>query len=76
MFPAVPFYNLPRLRQAIQHDLPSAPHGLWATWKEMLPIMKKQREDKNYVFVPRLPGNNGERVDDRVIENEAAQKAV
>ena len=76
MFPAVPFYNLPRLREAIKNDLPAAPHGLWATWKEILPIMKRQLEDSNYVFVPRLPGNNGEHVDDRVIESEAAQKAA
>ena len=76
MFPAVPFYNLPRLRQAIEHDLPHAPHGLWATWKEILPIMKRQRTDKNFVYVPRLPGNNGERVGDNVLENEAAQRAA
>ncbi len=74
MFPAVPFYNLPRLRRAIENDLPPAPHGLWATWKELLPIMKRQRQDKNYVFVPRLPGSDGERVTDNVIETEAAQR--
>jgi fatty acid desaturase len=76
MFPAVPFYNLPRLRQAIAQDLPAAPHGLWATWKEILPIMKRQRLDPKYVFVPGLPVNDGESVDDRVIELEAAQTAV
>jgi len=74
MFPAVPFYNLPRLRRVIEHDLPPAPHGLWATWKELLPIIKKQREAKSYVFVPRLPANTGERVTDRVIQSEAAQQ--
>lgn len=56
MFPAVPFYNLPRLRKAIEHDLPPAPHGLRATWKEVLPIMQRQRKDPAYVFVPVLPG--------------------
>lgn len=58
MFPAVPFYNLPRLRRAIEYDLPPATHGLWATWKELLPIMKRQRSDKSYVFVPRLPARD------------------
>jgi fatty acid desaturase len=76
MFPAVPFYNLPRLRQAIEHDLPPAPHGLWATWKEILPIMQRQRADQTYVFVPRLPGNNGELADDSVLEKEAAQRSA
>jgi fatty acid desaturase len=75
MFPAVPFYNLPKLRRAIEHDLPPAPHGLWATWKQILPIMDRQREDKNYTFVPQLPGDDGDRVTDRVIQGEAAQMA-
>jgi len=73
MFPSVPFYNLPRLRRAIEHDLPPAPHGLWATWQELLPIMKRQRVDKSYVFIPRLPGGEGDRVDDAVLRSEAAQ---
>jgi fatty acid desaturase len=73
MFPAVPFYNLPRLRRAIEHDLPPAPHGLWATWKEILPIMKRQRIDHDYVFVPHLPGSDGEHVQDIVLQTEAAQ---
>lgn len=55
MFPAVPFYNLGKLREAISHDLPPAPHGLWAVWKELMPILRKQREDPNYYFTPRLP---------------------
>jgi fatty acid desaturase len=55
MFPAVPFYNLPALRKAIEHDLPPAPHGLWATWREIMLIHKKQRENPDYVFVPELP---------------------
>ena len=73
MFPAVPFYNLPRLRSAIAHDLPPAPHGLLATWRELIPIMRRQRWDKDYVFVPRLPAGGGDRVADGVIQGEAAQ---
>jgi len=72
MFPAVPFFNLPKLRQAIAYDLPPAPHGLWATWKEIIPILKKQKEDPNYVFVPKLPGVSGDRISDEIIELEAA----
>jgi fatty acid desaturase len=55
MFPAVPFYNLPKLRAAIQYDLPPAPHGLWATWKEIIPILVRQKNDPHYVFTPVLP---------------------
>jgi fatty acid desaturase len=73
MFPAVPFYNLPRLRKAIEHDLPPAPHGLWATWMEILPILKKQKKEPEYSYVPPLPQNVGERVDESVLELEATQ---
>jgi fatty acid desaturase len=75
MFPAVPFYNLPKLRKAIEHDLPPAPHGFWATWKEILPILQRQKEDPTYVYVPRIPQNSGDRVGDNVLELEAAQAA-
>jgi fatty acid desaturase len=56
MFPAVPFYNLPRLRAAIEHDLPPAPNGLWATYKEIIPILRRQRLDPGYFFTPQVPG--------------------
>jgi len=54
VFPVL-FYNLPALRKAIAHDLPPAPHGLWATWPEIIPVLKKQRENPDYVFVPEWP---------------------
>ena len=55
MYPSVPFYNLAKLRQAIQPDLPRAPRGLFRAWAEMLPIISRQRKEPNYVFVPDLP---------------------
>lgn len=75
MFPAVPFYNLPRLREAITHDLPPAPHGLWATWKEMIPILKRQRVEPGYCHTPRIPGGtaSGVFVQDGILQSEAAQ---
>lgn len=73
MFPAVPFYNLPKLRETIQHDLPPAPHGLWATWQELLPIMRRQRLDPTYRYVPPLPKNEGDRATDSTLLSEAAQ---
>lgn len=73
MFPGVPFYNLPKLRKAIEHDLPPVTHGLWATWMEILPILERQKEDPSYVFIPKLPQSSGERVGDAVLELEAAK---
>jgi fatty acid desaturase len=58
MFPAVPFYNLPALRAEIQHDLPPAPHGLWATWREIVPILRRQSTEPDYFFVPTLPSHS------------------
>ena len=72
MFPAVPFYNLPRLRAALAHDLPPAPHGLVATWREILVILRKQKTDPNYAFVPVLPSTGGEHVSDLALEREAS----
>jgi fatty acid desaturase len=72
MFPAVPFFNLPKLRKAIEHDLPPAPHGLRATWKAMLEIHQQQQSNPNYAFVPALPPPTGTRAADQILEREAA----
>ena len=72
MFPAVPFYNLPRLRAAIVDDLPPAHHGFWALWtKEMMVIHRGQQTDPNFTMAPRL-GHSGVRADDGQLESEAA----
>jgi fatty acid desaturase len=55
MFPAVPFYNLPKLRKAIEHDLPPATHGLLATWRELLTLRRRSIEDPGYRFLPKIP---------------------
>jgi fatty acid desaturase len=55
MYAAVPCYHLAKLHQAIQHDLPPSPVGLVATWKEIIPILQKQKIDPSYQFVPALP---------------------
>ncbi len=75
MFPSVPFYNLPKLRKVIVNDLPPAPHGLWATWKEIISILKIQKRDPSYCFIAKLPSNNGDHVDDDILEGEAAARA-
>ena len=55
MYPAVPFINLPKLRRAIEHDLPVAPHGLRATWQEMLDLRRKFLADPNFEYMPVFP---------------------
>ncbi len=48
MYPAIPYYNLPKLRKAIESDLPIAPQGLLATWKVILDTLRHQKEDPDY----------------------------
>ena len=77
MFPAVPFFNLAKLRAAISHDLPPAPQGLKDTWKEMLQIRRKQLADPGYVAIPNLPDLaddvKGGRAEDELLKSEAAR---
>ncbi|MBT3426671.1 MAG: hypothetical protein HOL98_05335 [Gammaproteobacteria bacterium] len=58
MYPAVPFFNLPKLRQAIKADLPPAPHGLYATWKELLWIKASIRKNPDFKVEFQLPATS------------------
>ncbi len=55
MYAAVPFYNLPKLRDALGDDLPVAPDGLKELYREMRDIRDAARLDPDYQFVPRMP---------------------
>jgi fatty acid desaturase len=54
MYVGVPCYNLAKLHRLIEHDLPPAPLGLYATWMEISAILKKQKEDPTYQCDPML----------------------
>ena len=55
MFAGVPCYKLGRLHRAIEHDLPPAPDGLLATWQEIVAILRQQKVDPTYEYVPPVP---------------------
>ena len=55
MYAAVPCYNLGRLHKAIEYDLPESPKGLFAVWKKIVEILKIQKADPEYHYVPDLP---------------------
>ena len=59
MFPAIPFYNLPALRKAIEHDLPPVSHGVLATWRGIIPILRRQWREPGYYYVPEIPAGTG-----------------
>lgn len=59
MYAAVPCYHLGKLHRAIAHDLPHTPNGLVETWREIIAILRRQRVEPGYEFVPELPAQLG-----------------
>ena len=55
MYAAVPCYNLGKLHKLIKQELPHCPVGLYETWKEIITILKKQKTDPEYQYLPELP---------------------
>ena len=55
MYAAVPFYNLAELHALIRDDLPYCPRGVRGTWAQIVPILRRQRREPGYQFVPELP---------------------
>ena len=57
MYVGVPCYNLGKLHKLIEGDLPPTPHGLVATWREIIAILKRQKADPSYQYIPPLPAD-------------------
>lgn len=55
MYPSVPQHNLKKLHEVLKPNLPPCHHGLLPTWKEILGILKKQKETPSYYYVQPLP---------------------
>ena len=55
MYAAVPCYNLGKLHKLIRHESPEPPRGLWAAYREIFAILKSQRQDPGYQYVPPMP---------------------
>jgi fatty acid desaturase len=56
MYAAVPCYNLRKLHNAIEGQLPPTSRGLVAAWREILSIFRIQAKDPTYQHVYQLPG--------------------
>ncbi|TKC87891.1 oxidative enzyme [Trinickia terrae] len=63
MFPNVPFHALPKLREAIEAEMPPAYDGLSSAWGEILHAFKMQRHDPGYMVTPNVPGKTAEPVE-------------
>jgi fatty acid desaturase len=55
MYAGVPCYKLGRLHKAIVHDLPPSPRGLYAAWQQISAILRRQKVEPAYQFVPEVP---------------------
>lgn len=57
MFPMVPYHALPALHEVIKHDCPPPYPGIIAAYREIIPILLKQRQDPDYHLRRDLPCN-------------------
>ncbi len=55
MFPMVPFYNLPRLSQALESQLPPPCRGIAGVYREIIPAIARQRKDPEYFIRKSVP---------------------
>ena len=55
MFPMVPYHALPRLHEAIKHDLPAANRSILDGYREMVPAFLRQLRYEDYFLKRELP---------------------
>jgi fatty acid desaturase len=55
MFPMVPYHALPRLHEAIKHDLPAPSPSILAGYREMIPAFMRQLRYEDYFVKRELP---------------------
>ena len=55
MFLTVPAYNLEKLHSHLKDQLPTIKNGLFETYKEIIPVLIKQRYKSDYHLNVNLP---------------------
>ncbi len=55
IYPNIPFHSLAQFRSLIDDQMPFAYKGLWRTYKEMIPVLWRQRHETNYFIKRTLP---------------------
>ena len=55
LYPAVPYYHLPRLYKALAPQCPPAYQGFLSVFIEMIPVLLKQRHQPDYHIVRPIP---------------------
>jgi fatty acid desaturase len=56
MFPMVPFHQLPKLHEMIKDQCPPAYCGLWSTYRDFVPALRRQLKDPGYYIRRPIPG--------------------
>lgn len=55
MFTMVPYYRLPALHELIKHDLPPPERSIFAAFRRLLPVLRRQLSHHDAVIIPDLP---------------------
>ncbi|VGO18198.1 fatty acid desaturase [Pontiella sulfatireligans] len=66
MHAGIPFYNLPKLRKAIEGNLPPM-DGFFKTWREIRCTLKRQKKEPGYYYTPSLPPTETEQALDPAV---------
>ena len=71
MYAGVPCYNLKKLYQEVEHDMPE-PRTLRSAWREMLDTWNRQKTDPDYQYDTPLPATAGSIREDESDELESS----
>ncbi len=55
VFPLVPYHALPRLHALVKSEMPPPLNGLVAAYREIIPAVRRQRQDPTYYLKRQLP---------------------
>jgi fatty acid desaturase len=55
MFTMVPYYHLPALHEILKPDLPPADPSIFAAYRRLIPVLRKQLSYNDAVIIPDLP---------------------
>ena len=55
MFPLVPYHALPKLHELVRADMPPACSGLGEAYREIIPVLLRQRKEPGFIIHKSLP---------------------
>ena len=71
IYPNIPFHALARFRKTIAAQMPRTNIGLWDTYREMVPVLWRQRHDVGYYIKRELLNGNSEKPSRRATASES-----